>query len=316
MLRFVLFGYHETTYRCCQFLLNKGARVLYCYPRTRKIPLFKNSAIAYYAFDAITDPDMLEVIHKFNADYIFSMVCGEKVPADVVRLCRYYALNFHPAPLPQCRTANAWFWPLRLGYAQSAVTVHLLADRFDTGDIVYERKFPIDPMDNQRTYAMAVIEQMRHAVDEVFALIRTGQIRPKPQSGNGHYYGRLKVHDICIDWEQSNRDVHNLIRACNPTHPAVTHYKDNLLGILEAFPTGLSPRRPGEQIIKNNHLYCSCGDGVLDLTVFQFNGILSARRLIEVLSTNSGERFTPSTQVESISKILDRDLGRRGNGNS
>lgn len=308
MLRIVLFGYHASTHRCCLFLLNKGVRVLHCYPKTRKITLIKNSAVAYYAFNAVTDPDLLAAIDKFNADYIMSIIFGEKIPADIVRACRYYGLNFHPAPLPQCRTANAWFWPIRLGYTQSAITVHLLAETYDTGDIVYERKFPIDLMDNLRTYEMKVIQEIRLAIEKLFKLIQTDQIFPTPQSGKGQYYGKLKLRDICIDWDEPAAAVYNLIRACNPYHPAVTHHKNNLLEIFEVGPTQLSPSSPGELFIDNDRLYCSCSDGVLEVTVFRFNGILSARRLIKLLSLKTGDMFTSSTQVESFERFLDRPL--------
>jgi methionyl-tRNA formyltransferase len=308
MLRFAIFGYHATTRQCCQILLKKGFQVLHCYPRTRKITRINNSAITYFSFDAITDPDLFAAIHEFNADYIFSIICAEKIPVDIVRLCRHCALNFHPAPLPKCRTANAWFWPIRLGYTQSAITVHLLADTFDTGDIVYERKFPIAPMDNQKTYSMKVIEEMRQAMEELIDLIRADQIIPIAQSGNGRYYGKVKVRDVCIDWDKSTANVSNLIKACNPNHPAVTHYKNHLLEIYEALPTDHVPSRPGELVVDSDHLYCSCRDGVLDLTVFQFQGVLSARRFIDRLAPKTGETFTNSAQVASIKKILDRYL--------
>lgn len=308
MLRFVIFGYHATTRQCCQILLGKGCRLLHCHPRTRKINRIKNSAIAYLSFDAVTDPDLFAAIAEFNADYILSIICAEKIPADIVRLCRHYALNIHPAPLPRCRTANAWFWPIRLGYAQSAITIHLLADSYDTGDIVYERKFPIAPLDNQKTYAIKVMEEIRPAIEKLFDLIRDDRINPVPQSGNGNYYGKLRVRDVCIDWDKSIENVYNLIRACNPNHPAVTHYKDQLLEIYEALPTKRTPSRPGELSVYSDRLYCSCCDGVIELTVFQFKGVLSARRLIERLALKTGETFTPSARVATIQKILNRYL--------
>lgn len=308
MLRFIIFGYHATTYQCCQVLLNKGCRVLHCFPQTRRINRIENNAIAYFSFDAITDPDLFAAIREFNADYILSIICGEKIPANIVSLCRHYAINFHPAPLPQCRTANAWFWPIRLGYTQSAITLHLLTDTYDTGDIVCERKFPIDPIDNQKSYTLKVMEEMLQAIEKLFDLIRADQITPIPQSGNSHYYGKLRVRDICIDWNKPTENVYNLIRACNPNHPAVTHYKGHLLEIFEALPTERTPSRPGELFVDPGHLYCSCRDGVLELTVFQFNGFLSARRLIKRLSPKTGETFTHSAHVAAIQKILDRYL--------
>jgi methionyl-tRNA formyltransferase len=264
--------------------------------------------MTYFSFDTITDPDLFAAIHEFKAEYILSIICSEKIPTDIVSLCRYYGLNFHPAPLPQCRTANAWFWPIRLGYTQSAITVHLLADTYDTGDIVYERKFPIDSMDNQKTYAMKVMEEMGQAIENVFDLIQADQITPIPQSGNGHYYGRLRVRHVCIDWNKSIENVYNLIRACNPNHPAVTHYKDHLLEIYEALPTERSPSRPGEIFVDGDRLYCSCRNGVLDITVFRFMGVLSARRLIQQLEPKTGDIFTHSARAASIQKILDRHL--------
>jgi methionyl-tRNA formyltransferase len=129
-----------------------------------------------------------------------------------------------------------------------------------------------------------------------------------PQSGNGNYYGKLRVRDVCIDWDKSTVNVYNLIRACNPNHPAVTHYKDHLLEIYEALPTDRPPSRPGELFIDPGRIYCSCRDGVLELTVFKFKGVLSAWCLIERLSLKTGEAFTHSARVASIQKIWNRYL--------
>ncbi len=308
MFRFVIFGYDPTTYQCCEYLLNKGAHVLHCYPKSRMITQFESSAITYQSFESITDPDLFEAIREFKADYILAIICDEKIPVNIINECRYYALNIHPAPLPECRTGYAWFWPIRLGFAKSAITVHLLADKFDSGDIVYVREFTIDPRDNQRTYTLKAMQEMRYAIEELYKLIEANQIEPRPQTGEGSYYGKLKVRDVCIEWDTPGANVYNLIRACNPNHPAVTHCKNHLIEIFEARPTERTPSRPGELIVDNGHIYCSCSDGVLELTVFQFNGILSAQRLIECLDLKTGDTFTDSVRVESMQVLLERYL--------
>ena len=305
MLRFVIFGYHTATHQCCQYLLNKGARLLHCYPRDKKISLIENKAISYFRFDSISDHELFTTIREFNADYILTIICNEKIPAEIVNLCRNYALNFHPAPLPDCRTANPWFWVIRLGYIQSAITVHLLADKFDSGDIVYKQEFPLGPLDYQWDYELKFLVEIQSAVENVYKLILSGQIEPEPQSGKGRYYDRVRFRDICIDWEKSAGDIHNLIRACNPIHPAITEYKNNMLTIFEAQPTDFSPSRPGELTIDKDRIYCSCRDSALELTVFFFKGVCSARRLIELMDLKSGAIFTPGAQVDYLRGKLD-----------
>lgn len=66
-------------------------------------------------------------------------------------------VNIHPAPLPGYR--GAWPMPVLLlqGARQGGVVLHRMARSFDTGDVVLEASFPLDPRDTLGDY-MAKVE--------------------------------------------------------------------------------------------------------------------------------------------------------------
>lgn len=304
VFKFVVFGYHAVTTDCCNYLAKAGSPVLHCYPVSRQIPKINHASLTYFSFSSINSQRLFEAVRHFEADFIISIICGEKIPSSVVNLSKYFGLNIHPARLPQCRTANAWFWPIRLGHSQSAITVHLLEDDYDAGDIVYEQKFPIDLLDNQESYSKKVVREINVAIDRLYKMIAAGQIHPRPQSGQAKYYGKVTFRDICIDWKASTRSVYNLIRACNPCYPAVTNYRHHVLAVYEARLTPLPPSRPGELSIFDDRLFCSCADGVLELTVFRLNGIVSAGSIIELLGLRSKSQFSNSAEADAFKNRL------------
>ena len=52
--------------------------------------------------------------------------------------------NFHPGILPQYRGAGAYSWVLINGDDKTGITLHLIDDGIDTGDIIEVRAFPVD----------------------------------------------------------------------------------------------------------------------------------------------------------------------------
>jgi methionyl-tRNA formyltransferase len=65
------------------------------------------------------------------------------VPDRLVRLAPLGGCNVHPSLLPELRGPDPLFWTLHAGLARSGVTIHLLSDRFDAGDIVAQRPVEI-----------------------------------------------------------------------------------------------------------------------------------------------------------------------------
>jgi len=85
----------------------------------------------------------LEAIPALQPDLIVVACFPRLIPNVVVDLAPFGGCNVHPSLLPALRGPDPLFWTLHAGLHRSGVTVHLLSDRFDAGDIVAQREIEI-----------------------------------------------------------------------------------------------------------------------------------------------------------------------------
>lgn len=117
------------------------------------------------------------------------LVGGYGYKIDVASLGDIPCINIHPSPLPEGR--GPWPFPhyILQGKNEGAVTWHVVADKWDSGAIVLQAPFPVDPaLDNIETlYAKAQL------VNQILAAQFAGDARKlianaRPQTGPGSYW--------------------------------------------------------------------------------------------------------------------------------
>ena len=102
--------------------------------------------------DEIIDED----IGWWQGDYIISFRSYHIIEKSLLRRASCAAINFHPAPVdyPGSGCTN---WALYEDAKEYGVTVHIMNEKIDNGEIIECRRFPIFEYDNietllQRTY--------------------------------------------------------------------------------------------------------------------------------------------------------------------
>jgi methionyl-tRNA formyltransferase len=105
------------------------------------------------------------------------------------------ALNFHPSLLPRYRGPNPYFWALRNGEAQTGLTVHVISDAPDAGDIVWQRAVAIELDDDQGRLRLRLSQLAALAVPEIVSAIADNRLLKVPQQREkSTFFG--KPHDI------------------------------------------------------------------------------------------------------------------------
>lgn len=311
-MKFVLFGYHDMTDIVCQFLVYHGNSVLRCIPNSRKSRHIDKNLIETLYFEDIRETALETRISEFEPDYIVACICGEKIPQSLIRKARKFAFNMHPAMLPVCRTANAWYWPLRLGYTENAITFHFLTDNWDAGDILFRYPFSLSGYDNQFTHVGKLTRATLPAFTQFYALLVADAVTGIPQTETSDYYPRLKWRDLVVNWDMPAMELYDHIRASNPFHPPITHFmlSDHrfFMEVLEVEPTDMTAAQPGEILIEDGRLFVSCKDVFAEVTVLRYNGILSGRRFVESYNIKTGDCMIYSATVPEIQEKLDITL--------
>jgi len=100
-------------------------------------------------------------------------------------------LNFHPAPLPDMRGLGGYNVAVLEGFSEWGVSAHFVDERFDTGDLVEVRRFPIDP-ETETAWSLDLRsqEELLAVFREVVATLAAGGELPRKPQGEGRYVSR------------------------------------------------------------------------------------------------------------------------------
>ncbi|MFZ2024787.1 MAG: methionyl-tRNA formyltransferase [Microgenomates group bacterium] len=93
------------------------------------------------------DDDVTNSLATFKPDLFVTACYGQKLPSAALKLPKHGSINLHPSLLPRWRGADPVPWTIIAGDAQTGVTISIITDSFDSGDIVAQKKIPITEHD-------------------------------------------------------------------------------------------------------------------------------------------------------------------------
>ena len=189
------------------------------------------------------------------------------IPKSLFELPRSGAYNFHPGRLPEYRGAHVLNWAIINGEEKIALTVHLLNEEFDSGDIVFAEDIKISFLDDINTVFDKVCKAGVLLLTRLIAAVRDDNLKLFPQTGlKVKAYHLRSPDDGSIDWNRNSMQIYNLIRALLPPWPcAFFTYKGRKIRIREAYPVNFSADvEPGVVVGVGRNGFCvSSADNVL-----------------------------------------------------
>jgi len=299
-MRIALFGYSHFTRHCMLALQQLGHSVEFFCPIEDE-PLLARYGLTgldlpVHWFEDMADPALLDVLDNVEPELILSIIFNHRLPESVTRKARVAALNVHPAPLPDIRTAAVWYWPLRLGLTQSEVCIHHLTPMMDQGPVVLRFPFRLHEFETQGTLTRRLVDLAPKIMKQLHSLLTTGPIPEGEQQSEGTTYPSRREVDLWIDFNQPAEPIRNHVRACTPYHPAQARFRGQTIAVHEVgsvsrqLPFNYSP---GELAVDNG-LWLTCGDVLLPVTVLAVpgEGVFSGERFAELFDVESGESLS------------------------
>src|ERR1700692_4430374 len=160
------------------------------------------------------------------------------VPEAFLKIPTKGSIQYHPSLLPKYRGPSAINWPIIQGDTETGLSIFWPDNGLDTGEVLLQKKTPISDSDSLRSvyfdrlFPMGV-EAMLEAVD----LVKAGKApRIKQDHALATYEGRCGPDNARIDWGKPWRQIHNLIRGCNPAPGAWTTLNGQALQVFESKP--------------------------------------------------------------------------------
>lgn len=99
--------------------------------------------IPVHYFEGIDRLDKRVGLAAIQTDLILVACFPYILPRELLALPRFGCLNLHPSLLPAYRGPTPLFWQFRAGESQTGVTLHLMEERIDAGDIIAQESLAL-----------------------------------------------------------------------------------------------------------------------------------------------------------------------------
>jgi methionyl-tRNA formyltransferase len=273
----VVFAYSEVGQRCLQVLLDQGVRVPLVFTHEDQggeQRWFGSVAqlAAAHGVRTVTPaqpaaPEWLEEIRGSSPDYLLAFYYRSLLPARLLQLPRWGALNMHGSLLPRYRGRAPVNWAIANGETRTGATLHYMVARPDAGPIVAQEAVAIGPNDHALAVSMAVAGAAARLLSSTLPSMALGPPPGRPMDlAAGSYFGGRTPEDGRIQLDWPGMRVHAMIRAVAPPFPgAFVTVADRRVVFVSSRLTGEPARHPEAApclYATDGQLFMDCRDGV------------------------------------------------------
>jgi methionyl-tRNA formyltransferase len=275
----VVFAYHNVGVACLKVLLaaNSGVDVKLVVSHqdseTENIwfdcvaDLARSHGISVVTPDNPNTDDYIRTLDALKPDFIFSFYYRHMLKPNLLATAKLGAFNMHGSLLPKYRGRVPINWAIIHGETETGVTLHEMVEKPDAGRIAGQRRIPIGEDDTAKdVFDRATIAAGELLRDTLPAILDSTVTLTTQNLNEGSYFGGRRPEDGVINWQQSAREIHNLVRAVAPPYPgATTQIAGERVVVTK---TKLSPahfrhQSPGILNVANDMLIACCGDGAM-----------------------------------------------------
>lgn len=222
-------------------------------------------------------------MQDWEPDLIITAAYGKILPVDVLAVPVTGCLNVHASLLPRYRGAAPVQWSIMNGDTVTGITIMKMDAGMDTGDILRQCEFAINP----NVATCDLMEQLAEIGAELLIETLTpflkGEITSIPQDNSrATFCPPIQKEQGHINWTDTSAKIHNQIRALTGWPGAYTYLDgsrfkiygslipDNEKELLAVYEENYEKPLPGT-IIRGakSGIYVACGAGCIILTSVQ-----------------------------------------------
>ena len=268
--------------------------------RGRKVipPPVKEVAVSFgYEINqpaSIRTDEFADHMAKYKPDIIVVVAYGHIIPKNILATPKIATINIHASLLPKYRGPAPIQWAIINGEKETGVTIILMDEGLDTGDILLSSKVEIFPDDTSGTLHDRLSALGADLLIQTIKSFEIGNINPIPQDHIQATYAHiLKKNDGRMNWEMQALTLEAFIRGMTPWPGAFTFHGNKRLKIFKARSIIIDTVETPGTVIKRfpDELCVATGKGVLSLIKIQSE---SGKRLL-VKDFLRGYKIPPGT---------------------
>ena len=226
-----------------------------------------------------------------NSDLILTCSYGLLINADLLSIPKLGWLNVHFSLLPKYRGAAPVQRAIQNGDSETGYSVFRMEEGLDTGNILYQEKFPIPP----KIKASELLEKLSFSaaskITQLLSMKSTWTF--KKQIGDVSLAPKIRKEENRINWSASAKSIFNNFRALDFNGGTHTFFRDEKIDILEMSMSDFK-LEGGKLMVQENRLYVGAGTGSLEVTKIRPAG----KKIMSVKDWLNGARITPGEKFE------------------
>ena len=233
-------------------------------------PVARDAGIPVLNVEGRDQAQMAAWILGRNPDVVFCFGWSYLLGQDILAIPKHGVIGYHPALLPRNRGRHPIIWALALGLEETGSSFFVMDEGADSGDIVSQRRVPIDGDDDAKSLYEKLQDAAREQLDEITDDLLAGRLKSVPQDPAlaSHWRKRSK-RDGEIDWRMPAEGIVNLVRAlARPYVGAHCVHGEREYKVWKVSPADAPDRdlEPGRILaVDNGTITVKCGEGAVTM---------------------------------------------------
>ncbi len=228
----------------------------------------------------------LEKLKLFEFDYLVTCAFGQILSNDILSLPKKKAINIHGSLLPEGRGGAPLHWAIIKGKTKTGITIMEMVEEMDAGDYYSQFDIKISSLDDVTSLFSKVGDLIYEKTAEGIMEIENGKEPIKQNEKKVSYWLNIKRKDSKIDFNNSAKDICNLIRGLEKVPGAWAMLNDKIIKIHKAQivkgTIDSATSEPGTITnISEKGIFIQTKEGVINVTEVTIEG--SSRNTIDNL---------------------------------
>ncbi|MBD3359884.1 MAG: methionyl-tRNA formyltransferase [Candidatus Buchananbacteria bacterium] len=222
-------------------------------------------------------------IKELNPELIVVAAYGFILPKQILAIPRYGVINVHASLLPKYRGASPIQAAILNGEKETGVTIMLVNEKMDQGDILSQAKANLDQDETFLSLHDKLSVLGAHLLINTLPQYLNGEIQPKKQDdAKATYCPIITKADGKIDWLKSADEIERQVRAFYPWPGTWTFWNNKKLKIHKVSKLNTEKDKAGKVFEFDNGLAVSCGQNSLKIEELQLEGkkIMTAKEFL------------------------------------
>jgi methionyl-tRNA formyltransferase len=221
---------------------------------------------------SVRSVEFSNIVAEYEPDFIVVVAFGRIIKKNILDIPKIAAINIHASLLPKYRGSAPIQWAIIKGENKTGVTIMLMDEGMDTGDILLSSEIEISPDDTSDILHDRLADLGANLLIETLNAFDTGDIRPISQDHTQATYApMLKKDDGRMNWKTPAQSLEAFIRGMTPWPGAFTFHGEKRLKIFKAKAISANANDSPGTVMKGfpDELWIATGNGVLSVLEIQ-----------------------------------------------